>query len=176
MTRLASVFKVSEYDLGAQHMNLQPYAQRVFNTSGDSSVNAWAIALGKVRHRNMRDVHASDAIGPVLQKLIAWNGCCTSGVERGLGTVTEIQGKRREKLLLSLLLGELKICTDIEDNPEVIKDVIKRARKIWTETWAEPRTKHPTLPRFSGGAKQKLRSAKRSKDLWGDKQTHVAST
>ena len=79
-----------------------------------TSVHAWVASFQKMRDRRARVIHPVDALGPCIQRYVAWTGCSTSSVERGLGHLTRILGKERTELDVRSQVGELKLHTDIQ--------------------------------------------------------------
>ena len=79
-----------------------------------TSVHAWVASFQKMQDRRARVRHPVDALGPCIQRYVAWTGCSTSSVERGLGHLTRILGKERTELDVRSQVGELKLHTDIQ--------------------------------------------------------------
>ena len=133
--RLAKVFRVDASALHAQLTDVGRIAEHVFKTHKISVWEAWRQAVHRTQHR-LKQTHPVDALIPVLQRYLAWNGMTSSGVEQ---TFTKQQRNllpSRDHMLDEHEADELFLLDITDDNKD---HLIKAAHHKWKLYYGIPR-------------------------------------
>ena len=133
--RLAQVWGVNKTNLVKQFGVHYPIALEIFKrTPGIDSWMAWAEAINRVRkrkdHRLIHDLHT------IVQRLVAFRGATTSGVEQTF-QITRLltSGNRSNK---DEVRENNEMTVRMLDDTEIVP-IAKKAMKIWAETYGNVR-------------------------------------
>ena len=145
------MFKVDVRKLSEQYMDVILYAARLYENGRkvgtvSTSVKAWTGALQKCLDRRMRHNHPVTELAKNLYNYIAWAGCSTSSVERGLGKLAKLLGNQRKDLDIRSQEGELKLQTDMGDMTH--SKLINAAIQIFRDEFPPARSWAKTGTRF----------------------------
>lgn len=137
--RLAQCCNVSARKLTDQLHDAIPFACKMFGQqqASSSSAVAWMATMKKMVDRRLREHHPVSALGPVLQRYVALQGCSTGDTERGLGVLNKCLGKHRTQLDTRTQLGELKMFKDIGQMS--VDVLVSKAQNIWSEVFGDAR-------------------------------------
>ena len=136
--RLGQTFRVPCKQLEEEAKRLTPMARHQFELAKGSITwaAAWAAAIRDFMGSTRQPL---TCLPQVVSRLQAWDGVTSSIVEQGFSVITRILGHWRSSTSDSTKWTTTKVALDIRIESPLWPEIVRRAQKIWLETWGPVR-------------------------------------
>ena len=155
--RLCQVFGVDLETFQQQFYDHLPIAINEARCHKLSNPDAWKAAIRKTSSRRSdAKAHPSDELAAIAMRYVAYQGCCSSGVEQAFSKLQNQIAPARDHMTSENYLMEAKVVVDHDVCAAERQEVFGVAQEWWRRFFGRPRTS--CLDRLDAGVPRKRKA------------------